>query len=445
MSGDKEQEYFSDGLAEEIINALAQIPRLKVIARTSAFAFRGKELDIRKIAEALGVATILEGSVRRAGSRVRITAQLITAADGSHLWSQRYDREMADVFAVQDEVAAAIAGALHTKLAVKPAAPRQHTPKPAAYEAHLKARYYYSKPSRENLARSKEYHEQAIALDPNFALARAVYAQFFLLQAAIGGRASQLLPLARDEARKALDLDPELPEAHSMLGIVAAGYEHNWKEAERRFGLALARDPTPALVLYWHVIFYLLPMGQRIEAVEELRRALQQDPLNAQFRNVLAVSLVVAGRFAEADAEYRHALEIDQNFFPASQMLSQSIGSRGEFAEALEHAERAYSLAPWNAASAGTLAGMLRRTGNTERAEGVLQKFREGNEYRTSLGLFWFHLACGEADQAADWLEKDIEQRNPTGGAFVRFAQALYPSPRWAAVVKKMNLPEETR
>jgi eukaryotic-like serine/threonine-protein kinase len=159
MSGDKEQEYFSDGLAEEIINALAQIPGLKVIARTSAFAFRGKELDIRKIAEALGVAKILEGSVRRAGTRVRITAQLITAADGSHLWSQRYDREMADVFAVQDEVAAAIAGVLETKLGVQPAAPRQHTPKLAAYEAYLKARFYQWKFTPGNLARAKEYYE----------------------------------------------------------------------------------------------------------------------------------------------------------------------------------------------------------------------------------------------------------------------------------------------
>jgi TolB-like protein len=207
MSGDKEQEYFSDGLAEEIINALAQIPGLKVIARTSAFAFRGKDLDIRKIAEALGVATILEGSVRRAGSRVRITAQLISAADGSHLWSQRYDREMADVFAVQDEVAAAIADVLQTKLAPDQAggvaaAPRQHIPKPEAHEAYLKARYYQWKLSPDGVARAKEYYERAIALDPDFALAYVGYADFFLLQLVGGWPARELLPQAREAARK---------------------------------------------------------------------------------------------------------------------------------------------------------------------------------------------------------------------------------------------------
>jgi len=162
LGGDKEQEYFSDGLSEEIINALAQIPGLKVIARTSAFAFRGKEIDIREIAERLGVGTVLEGSVRRSGNRVRITAQLITAADGSHLWSQRYDREMADIFAVQDEVAAAIANVLQGKLGVQ-AATRRHAPKPEAHEAFLKARYYQWRLTPESIDRAREFYEQAIA------------------------------------------------------------------------------------------------------------------------------------------------------------------------------------------------------------------------------------------------------------------------------------------
>ncbi len=203
MGGDKEQEYFSDGLAEEIINALAQMPGLKVIARTSSFAFRGKEQDITKIAETLRVTTILEGSVRRAGSRVRITAQLIAAADGSHLWSQRYDREMTDVFAVQDEVATAISGVLQTKLAIRSAETRHHNPKPPAYEAYLKARYYQWKVTPENLARAKEYYERAIALDPDFALAHVGYADYFVIQAGFGFSARQLMPRAREAARKA--------------------------------------------------------------------------------------------------------------------------------------------------------------------------------------------------------------------------------------------------
>src|SRR5579863_2101758 len=173
MSADKENEYFSDGLAEEIINELAHVPGLKVIARTSAFAFRGKEQDIRGIAEALGVRTILEGSVRRAGNRIRVTAQLIDAQDGSHLWSERYDRELSDVFAVQDEIAAAIAAALRVKLAVQPSAARHYTPNLASYEAFLKAWHHLPKYTPESMMRAREYLEQATILDPSYAPAHS--------------------------------------------------------------------------------------------------------------------------------------------------------------------------------------------------------------------------------------------------------------------------------
>ena len=157
MSGDKEQEYFSDGLAEEIINALTKIPGLKVIARTSAFAFKGKDQDITKIAEALRVRNILEGSVRKAGNRIRVTAQLIKAEDGSHLWSERYDRELTDVFATQDEITAAITGALKTKLSLETATRQRYNPKPSAYEAYLKARYLWGKLRPEFISQSEEY------------------------------------------------------------------------------------------------------------------------------------------------------------------------------------------------------------------------------------------------------------------------------------------------
>jgi TolB-like protein len=169
MSRDADDEYFSDGLAEEIINALTQISGLKVIARTSAFAFKGKNEDVRRIAEALGVTTVLEGSIRRAGSRLRVTAQLIHAADGTHLWSQRYDRELTDVFAVQDEIAVAIAGALKVKLTDKQAAARPYEPNLPAYEAFLKGKHQHSKQSPEAFAGAEDYFKQAIALDPQWA------------------------------------------------------------------------------------------------------------------------------------------------------------------------------------------------------------------------------------------------------------------------------------
>src|SRR5688572_23764142 len=243
MSHNADDEYFSDGLAEEIINALAQVPGLKVIARTSAFAFKGKNEDIRKIAETLGVTNVLEGSVRRAGSRIRVTAQLIQAYDGTHLWSQRYDREMADVFDVQDEISAAIADALKLKLAP---APERRMPKVAAYEAYLKYRSYQWQFTPETTQRSRECLEQAIALDPAFALPYVGLADSYLALSAVGAIPSHdAMPRARELATRALEIDPDLPEAHAMLGIVAGHYDFDWAEAARRFKAAEREQMSP--------------------------------------------------------------------------------------------------------------------------------------------------------------------------------------------------------
>ncbi|MGB8098722.1 MAG: protein kinase, partial [Terracidiphilus sp.] len=243
MSADKENEYFSDGLAEEILNLLAKMPGLKVIARTSSFSFRGKEQDIRKIAEALSVQNILEGSVRRAGNRIRVTAQLIYAADGAHLWSERYDRELADVFAVQDEISAAIAQELQLKLSPRADAKPRYTPKLAAWEALLKARHFHWKVTRESMDQAKVFYEQAIALDPQFALAQAQYADHLFGRTTLDmAPLREAAPVARALAQRALELDPSLPEAHAVLGVLAGCLDYNWNEAGRQFALATADD-----------------------------------------------------------------------------------------------------------------------------------------------------------------------------------------------------------
>ncbi len=444
MSADKENEYFSDGLAEEIINVLAHLPGLKVIARTSAFAFRGKEQDIRKIAETLGVSTILEGSVRRSGNRIRVTAQLIEAENGSHLWSERYDRAMTDVFAVQDEIAAAIAGALQVKLAVAPAALRHYTPNLPAYEAYLKARHHWAKITPESLARSREYYEQAIALDPGFALAHVGLADYFLMMT-VGAAvmpAHQAMPLVRALARKALALDPLMPDAHAMLGVVAGVYDYNWKEAERLFRLAMAREPIPPQVRQWYGYFYLRPMGRPEGASEELERTLQEDPLNLIFRIILGSCLDVAGRYEDASTEYRRILELDEDFWMAYVGLAWIHTLRGRLTEALPLAEKGYSLAPWNTQAVAVFAGVLRRTGDTSQAEEVLKPLRNAPEtYGAPRGLAGFHLLCGEIDQAADWVEKSVQQRDPYG---TNIGNHLLGA-RWPALAKMMNLPTSSR
>ena len=441
MSADKENEYFSDGLAEEIINVLAHVPGLKVAGRTSAFFFRGKDVEFREIGRRLNVEHILEGSVRKAGGRIRVTAQLIKVADGYHLWSERYDREMADVFAIQDEIAQAIAAALQGKLSVQPLARQRYTPKLPAYEAVLKAWHHQWKFTPESIERGRECYEQAIALDPEFALAHSGYAHHFFILAALGLRpAHEAMPLMRAAARKAVDLDPSLPEAHALLGIMAAVYDYDWKEAERRFRLAMSRDPVPPLVRGWCGYWFLALIGRPLEAAAEQERALQEDPLNVVFRFHLAASLSAAGRYTDGDAQLRHALELDENYWVVRYFLGLSLAAQGRLAEALTCAEKAYSLAPWSAWTTGLLAGVLVRTGDASRAEELLQRLGNG----APLGLTVFNLVRLEMNQAADWAEKAIEQRDPHIAWLLRhpLSEALRASPRWPTLATMMNLPE---
>jgi len=444
MSRDEDNQYFSDGLGEEIINVLARVPGLKVIARTSAFAFRGKELDIRKIAEMLGVRTILEGSVRRAGSRIRVTAQLIDAQDGSHLWSERYDRELADVFALQDEIAGAISAALTTKLTAQHAASRLHTPNVAAYEAVLRARYHLNKVTPESMARARECLEQAIAIDSGYALPHSVLGGSFVSPAIYGMLpAHQAMPLARAAYQKALQIDPMLPEALVGLAAISMLYDYNWKEAERFFGMAMTRGPLSggARMRYGHFLFCT---GRPEAAMREQEGAMQGDPLNLQLRSILALALMIAGRAGDAASECRRILELDEDYHLGHLYLSLAYLQLGEVEEALDSAERAYSLAPWARAGAGYVAGLLKFTGDTGRAEAVLETLGDGTACGTPLGFVHYHLVCSEIEQAAAWAEKAIEQREPAVIYFLLLpvAKDLRRSSRWPALAKMMNLPD---
>jgi serine/threonine protein kinase len=437
MSPGKDHEYFSDGLSEEIINALAHIPGLQVTARTSAFAFRGKEQDIRKVAEALDVRTILEGSVRRAGNRIRVTAQLINAVDGYHLWSERYDRELADVFAVQDEIATAIVGALKLKLARE--APRHYTPKLPAYEAFLKGRHQFLKYTSEALARSKEYFEQAAALDAAYADPHMALAFSYLHLAVEGVRpAREVMPLVREEAARARDLDPSEPRAHALLGAVAAVYDYHWDAAAEEFLLATSGSELPG-VRQCYASFFLIPSGRFHEAVEEIERELKQDPLNVAYRAFQAHHLNWAGLYDRAIKEARAALEIENHWLPHYAM-AENYAARGMLTEALAAAECARELAPWNVRVAGVLAAILTRTGDRDRAAELRQQLKDA----APIGMVVYHLLCSEMDAAADWYEKCIEQREPFAVMYAR-AHILAPlrsSARWPALAKRMNLPE---
>jgi serine/threonine-protein kinase len=436
MSGDKEQEYFSDGLAEEIINALARIPGLKVTARTSAFAFRGKEQDITKIAEALHVSTILEGSVRKSGNRLRVTAQLINAADGYHVWSQRYDRELADVFAMQDDIAAAIASALRLKLIGKPASRRTHEPSLRAYEAFLRGRHLAFAATAESIALAKEAFEQAIALDPEYPEPYGELAAWHFVEAAVGLRpAQETMPAARAYAQKALELTPAEPRALAVLGGVAALYEHDWNKAGERFQLALAAGQVPAEVRLRCAIFYLVPLGRFQDAVELIENAVEHDPLNIVFRSTFAL-ILGTGSPDRAAAEARKAIEIGEGHWMPNYAMSMNHLHRGELAEAREFAERSARAAPWLPLTTGLLAGILRRLGENDHADALLSTLRAPS------GLFMYYMVCSEIEAAADCFAKVIAQGEVQPLMWIcADSFRLRSTPHWSALARMMNLP----
>jgi serine/threonine-protein kinase len=440
MSRDPDDEYFSDGLAEEIINLLAHVPSLKVTARTSAFAFRGKDQDIRRIADALGVSNVLEGSVRRAGRRIRVTAQLINAEDGYHLWSERYDRELTDVFAIQDDIAESIAAALQVKLASNPA---RHTPSFPAYEALLKARHHARAYVPEAHARATDYCEQAIALDPKYAEPHALLGFTHFFTTTHSGRPMpEVAPLVRDEARRALQLDPLETEPHFLLGAVAAADDYNWVEAAREFQLAMASPSVPAEAHWAHASLCLQPFGRFEESVTEMRRAVEKDPLSVIWRGVLMANLVLAGRHEQALEEGFKALDISESEIHPHLAFGEAYLALGRIDEAAASAERAHRNLPRHSMPIGLLAACLVRLGKRDRAETLIRDM--GGSPTPIWGRAWYHLLCSETDAAAYWYEKMIDARDMFAAVYARshYTAAMRASPHWPRLARMMNLPE---
>ena len=444
MSRDPDDEYFSDGLAEEIINALTRIPGLKVTARTSAFAFRGKEQDITLIARALRVRTILEGSVRRAGARIRVTAQLINAEDGYHLWSERYDRELTDVFAVQDEISAAIAEALQVTLSGKARGARRHTPNLVAYEAYLRGLHLVKQNTADALGRSREFLEQAIALDPGYAEPHVALGESYLRMANEGVRpAREVMPHARDEAQRALALDPSNLDALAVLGVVAATYDYDWNEVERIWRTLGSRPDVPNAVFL--AVDYLAPRRRSSELVQWLQRALQHDPLNGLVRAILGSFLMQESQHDRALEELRTILNVNDDAFARASayfMMAMVYAQMEQPAEALAAAERAYEVAPWHPRMIGMLASALVLAGQHSRADDVIAQLRNAPTANgVQMGMVQYHMVIGDIDGCVEWLEKAVEQREPLAVVYLGILPELVrSSPRGAALMRTMNL-----
>lgn len=443
MSAERDQEFFYDGLAEEIINLLAHVPDLRVIARTSAFAFRGKEQDIRAIADALGVSHVLEGSVRRAGNRLRITGQLIDAADGTHLWSERYDRDLSDIFAIQDEIAAAIVGALRIKLSQR--SPRhRYTPNLPSYEAYLKATHLVAKVTPDSLELARHCYEEAIALDRDFALPHIGLGHYWCSLMMFGRiPAHEAVLAARAEARTALDIDPSLPEAHALLGILAAMYDMDWTEAERHFEFPMAKEVSFGTFrpIYGWCQFL---RGRPRRAIELALDVIKADPLDVWPRMNLQAYLQAAERDSEALEALQKVLELDPHQVAALVAKAMIHADRGDLGEALAISRRAHAIAPWYPDATAVLAAVLRRDGDVAESRRLEQTLGSGESPGDAHVRAQFHLLCGELAQGADWTERAIEERDPAMFVYLRFAvcRELRASLRWSKIARMMNLAE---
>lgn len=340
LSADEENEYFSDGITEEILNALAQVPGLKVSARTSAFQFKDKAVDVREVAQKLGVAHVLEGSVQRSGDRVRITAQLISAKDGYHLWSQRYDREMKDVFAVQDEISQAVVEALKVRLTAGSAvAGTQATESVKAHELYLRGLYHWNRRRAEDLELAVRYFEQAIAEDPSYARAHAGLA---LTYAVMPTTTLMDRPVSTQKgkaaAQRALELDPALAEAYAALGAFAE-QAWDWPGAERSYTRAVELNPSLATAHQWRAELFQI-QGRLEESRRDIQRALQLDPLSLIINYIAAKDYMYRGEYDPAIAQLHRTLELDPSFERALGILMDVHVLRSEFDQAAEVGRR---------------------------------------------------------------------------------------------------------
>jgi len=448
MSGDKEQEYFSDGLAEEIINALAKIPGLKIPARTSSFFFRSKECDVREIGSKLNVMHVLEGSVRKLGNRIRVTAQLINAADGYHLWSERYDREIEDVFAIQDEICQAIVENLRVKLSAGQSAPRRQTENLEAYNLFLKGRYYLSKFTPENFEKSKKYFEQAVSADPHYVMAWHGLAEFFFEMGVLGYmQTKEAFERSIHAIRKVLELDETMPEAHALMGALQSS-RYDWKGAEREFNRALALDSRSekgwAWLWIYYSIWYLLPLKRYEETLATLQKGIDLDPLSPFFQWLLAFFYYLTRQWDRALDQCRNVLEIDSNYYLAYQYLGFTYLERDMLDEGTRHCElaaRAVGKSPWALVFPAIAYARTGRIEESKRLLGELKQLAAKTPVSPS-AFSWIHCSLGEIDKALDWFERSVDDHD--GLITISYAFPIYDPlrthSRYHALLRKMNL-----
>src|SRR5438067_157005 len=445
MSADKSDEYLSDGMTEELINALARVPGLRVPGRSSSFAFKGKNEDdiFRKVGEQLHVNAVLEGSVRKAGDKLRITAQLINVADGYHLWSEDYDGDVRDIFTFQSNVAQRVVEALQIKLGVEAARAlaKKPTENPEAHRLYLLGRYEFGKYSEAGWSSSIRYYEQALKLDPNYALAYCGLADTYAYMGGVVMPSKEAVVKEKEFAQKALELDPELPEAHLSLAC-ALGGAFDWRNAQIEFDRAIELNPNLAWA-YEIYAWFLGGVGRLDEAIVKDKKAIELDPLNSFFQSALAYFLYHARRYDDAIVQIKKTLELDPASTLAHHLLGCCLLWKGDTTGAIAEFQRSKIMVT-GAWYQGLLGYAYASSGDRPKAEQILRELEQmaKRQYVSSTAFADIYLGLGEKEKALDWLEKSYEDQERA--CWYLKVDPIYDSvrnePRFQAILKKLGL-----
>ncbi|UCF21126.1 MAG: protein kinase [Gemmatimonadota bacterium] len=444
MSADPENEYFSDGMTEEVINALAKLPGVQVASRTSCFAFKGKEVDVREVGEKLGVANVLEGSVRKIGNRIRLTVQLTDVNNGYHLWSETYDRQLEDVFAIQDEISKAIVEALKVRLVgdtsqlVVPT-----TGDIQAYTLYLKGRFFFNKFSEPDLRRGLEYFQQALLKDPGYAKAHAGIADIWAELADDWVVPDDAYPRSKAAAARALNLEPSLAEALTSIGKVLCWYEWDFNGAERELRKAVSINPNYAEA---HFVFgsTLPAVGKLGEAIEEIRHALVLDPLAPHHSRWLARFLLYAKDYEGAIAQSHKTLEIEKNYFQSYLDIGSALLGQGQPEQALKWFREGQSLESSVRSYDALIVRALAALGDLEEANPILERLEEEAKHRYVRAevLAMGYAAIKDSDRAFACLEKALASRS-AGLIYIHLDpgyETLRSDPKFATFIQRVGV-----
>jgi len=446
LSPEKEQEYFCDGLSEEIINALSHIGELRVAARTSAFAFKGKDIDIREVGEKLNVGAVLEGSVRKSGQRLRITAQLVNVEDGYHLWSGQFDREMKDIFDIQEEISLTIVDHLKLKLlkSEKERILKRATENHEAYDCYLKGRYFWNRRYEKGFQRGLQYFQQAIEKDPGYALAHLGIADTFGYLGNFSFLPShQAWSRAEAASKKALEIDPELAEASATLGWIAMWYDWDWTAAEGHYLKAIQTKPEYDTAHLWYGL-YLSIVGRFDESIQEMQKARELAPLEPVNPTLVGWALYVARRFDEAIGELRKVIESDPQFAIAYWYLAASCLAKKMWGEGIVTIQKFVELSGESVIAVSNLGYAYASAGMRDEALKILERLDRLSKDRY-VGSLWraaVYLGLGEKNEALENLGKAYLERESILACIKVWPafDSLRSEPRFKALLKKMNL-----